>query len=390
VIASSRRLENDRPNLALRLYPLNAEALVARTISALDRRDGDVSLEDIERNVRAVMPLNAGDARVYSLLGEILRRQGQNDAAYAMFDHALTLASTEIHALQWTISRAIETGDYRQAMERLDVLFRRWPERIGPIAVAVPGIFSEPASYVVLLDRIKAVPPWRSKLLDELSGDTAQEPCFAARLLQDLAAGPSPPTPSETARLLASLFKRKQYDLAYRTFLLTLAPQERDLSGFVFDSAFRQGPSDRRFDWVVRQQPGIVVSLPAESGNGSLGEGLSLEFNETPVLRIGLEQYVLLPPGAYEIEIKASAAAADLPKSLMWSLDCLDRSQPVLRADIPGGDYRDRTLRYGFSVPINCLAQVLTLRTSATAESWSNRYSGRILFHHVRISATQT
>lgn len=347
-------------------------------------------LEQMERAVRAAVPLNAGDARIYSLLGEILRRRGQDEAAYAMFDHALVLASTEIHALQWSIQHAVEAGDYRRAAQQLDAMFRRWPERIGPIAAAVPGVFSNAAGYEALLDLVRATPPWRSKLLGELSGDAAGDAGFAARLLQDLAVGPSPPTPAETARLLAGLFKRKQYDLAYRTFLLTLAPQEKDLSGYVFDGGFRQAPSGRRFDWTVRQQPGVTLTLPSGDGRSPSGEGLALEFNETPVLRIGVEQYVLLPPGAYELEVKATAVAADLPKSLLWSLDCIDPGQPVLRADVPPGDYRDRILRYSFSIPQNCPAQVLSLRTKAVAESWSNRYSGRVLFHHIRISAAQT
>lgn len=390
MIASSHHLENDDPQLALTIYPLNAQALVAYTIAELGRRDNDAALQDLEGHVRAAIPFNAGDARIYSLLGEILRRRKESDAAYAMFDHALVLSETEIHALQWAIQRAIEAGDYAQAVKRLDVLFRRWPERIGPIARAFPSIFSKPAGYAVLLDQIEAAPPWRPALLSELSGDKGQDLGFAAQLLQDLAMGSSPPVSSDTAGLLASLFKRKQYDLAYRTFLLTLAPRERELSGYVFDGAFRQGPSERRFDWVKRQQPGVVVTLPAGAGAGSPGEGLSLEFNDTPVMQVGLEQYLLLPPGAYEFEIEASAAAADLPRSLLWNLDCVDGNQPVLRADVPGGDYRGRIFRYGFTIPENCPAQVLTLRTLAMAESWSSRYNGRILFHHISILAAQT
>lgn len=395
-IASSRRLESDDPRLALALYPLNAEALLAQATDALGRAEADAPLgemegplDEIERKVRAAIPLDAGDARIYSLLGEILRRRGQEEAAYAMFDHALVLARTEIHALQWSIQRAVDDGDYRQAVERLDVMFRRWPERIEPLAGALPAVFSSPEGYAALLERIGAGPPWRPRLLSVLGGDAAPDLGFAARLLQDLAVSSLPPTPGETARLLAGLFKRKQYDLAYRTFLLTLAPQEKELSGLVFDGAFRQAPSARRFDWAVRRQPGVTLTLPAGLGDSPSGAGLSVEFNGTPVQRVGVEQYLHLPPGGYEIEIKASAVAAELPKALLWSLDCLDPGQPVLRTDVPAGSYSDRIVAARFSVPQNCPVQLLTLRTNAVAESWSNRYGGRILFHHIRISAVQ-
>ena len=223
-------------------------------------------------------------------------------------------------------------------------------------------------------------------LADFSSGNLA----FTARLLQDLTLGSTPPTNPETAHLLASLFRHKQYDLAYRTFLLTLTPQEKDLSGFVFNGQFRQGPSGRRFDWMIRQQPGIVLTLPAGSADSASGQGLLLEFGGTPVLRIGLEQNLLLPPGAYQLEFSASATGAELPKSLLWAIDCIDPGQPVQRVEVPDGTYQNRTVRGAFTVPQNCPVQNLTLRTNAMVESWSSRYSGRVLFHSIRISAVQS
>jgi hypothetical protein len=190
--------------------------------------------------------------------------------------------------------------------------------------------------------------------------------------------------------VLSALLRQKQYDSAYRTFLLTLAPQEKSLSGFVFDGAFRQAPSGRAFDWAVRQQPGITLTLPAGADNGRAGEGLALEFGETPVLRVGIEQYLLLPPGDYEIEFTASASAVKLPKGLLWTLRCTDTGRPILNLDVPAGDYGNRTVGAKFSVPQNCPLQLLSLRTNAIAESWSERYSGGLIFHDIRISAVQS
>lgn len=389
-IASSRQLEADSPDAALALYPLNAEALLAGTVARLNRQDADGTLEEMEGQVRAAVPANAGDARIYSLLGEILRRQGRIEDAYALFDHALTLASTEIHALQWAVHRAVANGDHDRAVEALDLMFRRWPDRIPLFAAVVPQVFSQPDSYAALLDMIAAAPPWRSGLISALAGPDSENLAFTTRLLQDLALGASPPTLSETGRLIASLFRHKQYDVAYRTFLLTLAPQEKGLSGFVFNGQFRQAPSGRRFDWAVRQQPGVALSLPAGAAGGATGQGLLLEFSGTPVLRVGLEQNLMLPPGAYQIEFTASATGAELPKSLIWAIDCLDPGQPVQRIEVPDGTYQERTIRGEFTIPQNCPLQSLSLRTNAMVESWSDRYGGRVLFHGIRISAVQS
>lgn len=384
MIASSRQLEQTSPQLALKLYPLNADALLAWGIAALGKADGDAP-ETVERNVRAAIPLNAGDARIYSLAGEAMRLRGQKLAAYAMFDHALLLAQTEIHALQWSIQRAAEKHDYREVTNRLDILFRRWPERIGPLSAVLPAIYSDADAYSLMLSQIGSNPPWRTQIVSALTSDKAEDIGFAARLLQNMAVGPSPPTTGETARVLSSLLKREQYDLAYRTFLLTLAPQEKDLSGFVFDGAFRQGPSARAFDWTVRQQPGVGVSLPQPGGTG-----LALDFNDTPVLRIGIDQNLLLPPGGYTLDFVASASSAKLPKGLMWSVRCVKSGNSLLSLDVPEGNYRDQTVEASFSVPRDCPLQVLGLYTNAIAESWSERYSGRVLIQNVRISAVQS
>lgn len=389
-IASSRHLEASNPDAALAFYPLNTEALLAGAVARLNRQDADRAIDKMEEQVRAAVPDNAGDARIYSLLGEILRRRGQTEAAYAMFDHALTLASTEIHALQWSIHRAVTAGDHDKAVAALDVMFRRWPDRIRPFAAAVPQVFSLPDSYAALLETVAQTPPWRTPLIVALADFSSGNLAFTARLLQDLTLGSTPPTNPETAHLLASLFRHKQYDLAYRTFLLTLSPQEKDLSGFVFNGLFRQGPSGRRFDWMIRQQPGIVLTLPAGSADSASGQGLLLEFGGTPVLRVGLEQNLLLPPGAYQMEFAASATGAELPKSLLWAIDCIDPGQPVQRVEVPDGTYQNRTIRGTFTIPQNCPLQSLTLRTNTMVESWSNRYGGRVLFHSIRISAVQS
>lgn len=389
-IASSRQLEKSNPDAALTLYPLNVEALLARTVARLNRPDADVSLDEMEARVRAALPANAADARIYSLLGEILRRRELTEPAYAMFDHALALAKTELHALQWSIHRAVTAGDHDNAIESLDLMFRRWPERIGPFAAAVPQIFSQADSYAAMLETIVQDPPWRRQLIAVLSDFNTGNLTFTARLLQDLALGSAPPSVAETAPLLASLFRHKEYDLAYRTFLFTLRQEEKDLSGFVFNGQFRQGPSGRRFDWAIRQQPGVTITMPAVSRDTGPQQGLLIEFGSTPVIRAGVDQTIMLPPGSFQIEFTATATSAELPKSLLWAIDCLDLRQPVQRVEVPEGTYQARSFQSRFTIPQNCPVQSLTLRTNAIVESWSNRYNGKVLFHDIRITAVQS
>ncbi|MFC5385300.1 tetratricopeptide repeat protein [Aquamicrobium segne] len=387
MIASSRHLEKSNPDVALALYPLNVEALLVEMVGQLNRQETDTSLEEMEAQIRAAVPANAGDARIYSLLGEVLRRGEQVEAAYAMFDHALELASTEIHALQWSVYRAVADADHDKAMEALDLMFRRWPERVGSFASAMPQVFSQENSYAALLEMVAQSPPWRSRLIAELSSYNFENLDFTAQFLQDLASSSAPPSAAETATLLGSLFAHKRYDLAYRTFLFTLAEAEGDLAGFVFNGQFVQNASGRRFDWMIRPQPGVSVTMPFISQDSSLPQGLFIEFGSTPVLRVGVEQTIMLPAGSYELEFTATATSADLPKSLLWAIDCLDPGQPVQRLEVPEGTYQNRSFQTRFTIAQNCPVQSLSLRTNAMVESWSNRYGGKILFHQLRIMA---
>src|SRR5690606_11999775 len=97
-------------------------------------------------------------------------------------------------------------------------------------------------------------------------------------------------------------------------------------------------------------------------------------------------QYIKLPPGSYRLAFKVSAFNAVMPKSLLWSLMCVEPSGAILQAEIPEGDYRDRIINIDFSVSRECPLQMLTLQTRALVESWRNRYKGRVLFHNIRIS----
>jgi len=384
LIALGRNLEVRNPILAATIYPLNVEAKLQHAIQILSTRDSENSEVLVNKNLQALIPYNSGDARLYSLLGESSMRLGNDIAGVENFNHALVLAKTEIHAAQWAAQRAFASKNYDEALKHLDSLFRRWPSQIGLNVPIISEIMSNPDGYVAFLTQIEKMPPWRSPLLSLLSSYNLSSKILAAQLLQDLANGPTPPKSAETARLLLGLFQEKKYDLAYTTFLLTLSTSERDLSGHVFNGNFKKSATNRYFDWAVRQQPGVLITLPVEK------DGLSLEFASTPVTRIGLQQFLKLTPGVYRIELDVSALKAVMPKSLFWSLTCIDTKGPIVQLDVPEGDYKSRSVSVEFRVPANCPLQTLALQTQALVESWNNRYSGRVVFHRMRISKVKT
>ncbi|MCX2697380.1 hypothetical protein [Ochrobactrum chromiisoli] len=376
---SSRYLETRHTNLLLSAPAINVEAVLSYSSRVIASTNSDAQLEEVEQLLRSAIPFNSGDARIYSLLGEIARRKGQSSIEVQMFGHALTLAPTEKFALLWSIQRAVIESDFDTASKKLDLLFRRWPDEIKRLASVIPTLFQSPDAFEIFSEKLSAGPPWRRALINVMSEETSPNKAFTAQLLTELASGRNPPTTEDTRTILASLFKEKAYDLAYQTFLFTLPPDERRLSGYIFDAEFEAASENRIFGWQIRQQPGAKITIPAKQ------KGALIEFANTPIIRLGLQQTLKLPPGSFSLEYSVSATRADMPKALIWNLMCSDPNKNILKSEVPQGDYNDRVIRASFNISEGCHVQTLSLRTTAMVESWNDRYSGQVRFNYIRI-----
>lgn len=381
----SRNLERSSPELSRTLFPLNLEAVLNRAAPLLAGEEPQTDLQSLEPVARGLVPTHAGDARLYSLIGEIRSRAGDSETAFIAFDQAFALSKTEFNALQQTLQRALEQGDLPAALDRLDILFRRWPRQVTLLAPVVLSTFANPEHYPQLLDRLKADPPWRSRLLSVLSGNP-DGLVFLARLVQDLAAGPTLPRSAELAPILARLLASGRHDLAYRTFIMTLTPAEREVAGYIYNGRFLLPPSGRPFDWQIRNHPGVTTTVQSrdEAGRG----GLRLQFGNTPIRDLSVLQVIALPPGSYELEFNVAATDARLPKDLVWRIVCAGSNTVAVEAPVSPGTYKASASRTQFIIPdTGCPLQTLQLITKAIVDNWNDRYSGTVIFDDFRIGA---
>ncbi|MES0157605.1 hypothetical protein NKJ81_29190 [Mesorhizobium sp. M0018] len=384
-IGLSRFLETETPAVSLALDPFNADALIAEITSDLNDTNNPPNLDLLLAKARGALRFDLADARLYSLIGEIKYRQGEQDEAYALFDQARKLSKTEIHALQRSISRAVEIGHLTKAIGEIDILLRRWPDQFPAIADGMPAILSNPDGYQAVLTAIETEAPWRARLIAALS-KTPEGLDFANRLLLDLSGTTAPPKSSELSVVISGYILQKKYEPAYRLFLFSLSDQERKLGGYIFNGTFEPVASGRPFDWQLRDQSGLEVTF-ATSQNAVEGEGgATVRFLNTPVKNTALEQYIELPPGSYRISLAASARNLKLPKELFWSIRCVDPAGEIARFNIPEGTYNRQNLSQDFSVgPAACPLQLLRLQTAAIAESWRFRYVGTLTMHKLSI-----
>jgi tetratricopeptide (TPR) repeat protein len=384
-IGLSRLLEAETPAVALALDPLNVDAMIGEITSDLNDASSAPDLGALADKVENALRFDVGDARLYSLIGEIKYRQGRKDEAYALFDQARKLSKTELHALQRSIGRSVETGDLSRAVGEIDTLLRRWPDQFPAIADGLPLILAKPDGYQAVLTAMTVEAPWRARLFSSLGG-TPQGLDFANRLLLDLAGSGAPPKPDELSAVINGYLRQKEYESAYRQFLFSLSDQERKLGGYIFNSTFEPVFSGKPFDWQVRDQSGLEITFAASQSAIEGEGGATVRFLNTPVKNMAIQQYIELPPGSYKISLIASARNLKLPKGLFWSIRCVDPAGEIARFNIPEGNFNRQNLSQEFSVgPIACPMQLLRLETAAIAESWRFRYGGTLIMHKLSI-----
>lgn len=325
----------------------------------------------------AVSPL---DARFHSLLAELRLRSGDDEEAHRLFRQAHRLSHTEVHALQYLVAHAIETGGYAEAVEYIDVLLRRWPSRADTLLPLLPQLLTHESAYAAIAGAMAADAPWRSRLLNGLARQD-EGLGFAYQLLLELADTMHPAGQGEIAAVIRGFMSAKRYEEAYRLFRFTTPLEERAMAGFIYNSAFLPSSLGALpFSWQHRNTRAAEIRL---SAGGAL-PGASVRFLSAPAKDIVLHQTLVLAPGRYRLVADVDASSLLAPRSLYWRIRCQDQREELLRLDIPEGSYLGRRLEADFDVT-KCALQRIELATDVIAESWQNRYSGQVRFHFVTI-----
>lgn len=375
----SRSIEEDAPEIALLVNPLNAQARVNALLTALNDADA-LPPEQLLDTAVSGLTTSPVDARFHSLLAELRLRLGEEEEAHRLFRQAHRLASTEIHALQHLFVHAVENGDYAEAIAHMDVLMRRWPAKAGALSPLLPQLLSQEGAYAATAEAMRSGVPWRGRVI---AGLARQEEGLgiAYQLLLGLDDPGHPPRPDEVASVIRGYVAAKRFEDAYRLFRFTLPEEERALTGFVHNNSFVPVSSTAPFSWQYRNTRAAEVRLSAEPSSA----GATVRFLNAPAREVALNQTLLLPPGRYRLVTEVDASSLRAPRSLYWQIEC---SQPqrkeLLRLAVPEGNYQNRRLEAEFEVE-GCELQRIGLATDVVTDSWQNRYSGHARFRTLTI-----
>ncbi len=341
-------------------------------------------LERLGAEIQALRQLSPQDARFDSLMANLRLLEGREKEAGELFDMALAKAPTEHNALLHKIDEQVKAGDYEQVLKYIDILLRRWPEEFERLKPMLLGIAGKDGAGQLMLELLASRPPyWRQVLKLYLTTHAGLD--LAKRLLLMAHSEGSPLPEKDAANILYALLRAGKAPAAYRTFLLTLKPEEKTRMGYVFDPGFTAKADLRPFTWSVRNTADADVTLPWRGGRET--GGLMVQFRNAPTRLATIRQILMLPPSSYKLRVRATARLLTAPRGLFWDIQCREKNgKSLVRLQIPEGSYKNRTLETTFSVPAACLTELLVLRTGLSTPTWSARYQGEAIFHEVTIT----
>lgn len=297
------------------------------------------------------------DVRALRVLGLAVASTDANTA-----DDLLTLAGNwslrddPSHA--WLIQRRLEQGDYAGAFAHADALARR-REDVRPRIFSMFNVAAveDPRSVAFLIARLAANPNWRGAYLNGLRSAEAG-PQIQAVIALGLEGGPGRLTNPELEAMYGEWVREGRL-LGVRELRRRLRrPPPTPLQG----GGFEVVDSPLPFNWQTESGPGAQAEISARADSQS--KALFVETDGFSSRTVAT-QLLLLDQGYYSFGGRYLHETGGREPRMAWSIRCVETSSviatwaPTSTEEEPAWKFEEMT----FSVPENCSAQRLELRT---------------------------
>lgn len=300
-------------------------------------------------------PLSVAGLRT---LGLFAASDGYADRADQIMSIAAKRSRRDVALQSWLIERRLAQGRYAEGVHHADALMRRAPTSSLTLVPMLAATVDDPSAASSLATSLAAMPPWRTRMLREL---TMVSPLAAREVLVSLRSTASPPTAKEVQPYLGLLIGARQFAEAYSDWLILSPEADR---GRPHDGGFRGTRAASPFNWSLPSSSGATSELtdaPDHPGSGSLLVSYD-GFSAPPMPR----QLLALPAGSYQLTGQAYAMIPEAHQRLRWRLSCADGGALLGTAGSAGaaGDWVD--IETSFVVPREgCAAQWLALQPMA-------------------------
>jgi hypothetical protein len=263
----------------------------------------------------------------------------------------------------WLMQRAVEQGRWDEAMRHADAMLRTdadgalRPELFRLLDIMAADGVSRPA----LVRGLAARPWWREAWLVHLETAPAASPSAmsveAARaVLMALAAGPTPPQPSEYVPYIQALVGRGDYHEALTEWRAFARRPDAGLP--LRDADFAHAQDGSPFDWSSAAGVGASSEVVVP-GAPVAGRALRIDYDGFSAAS-PTAQVLVLAPGRYRFAWRERVIG---PPRLAWRIRCLGASSAVLVPPWPTGSGATgwSARAADFAVPADCPAQQLEL-----------------------------
>lgn len=337
---------NDFVEAVKKLAPDERAALIAVEVARLTSEPLDV--ESIN-NIAILEALGDHPEKSESVVVEAARR-------------SLRDSQSQLSAMNILLNKR----QYKQALFHIDGLLRSRPKLTDQLFKVLAQMQRDPGGLASVAAVLKDNPPWRGNFLRSvLANDADGQGAF--QLLAAIRKSGGKISDEELGYFIGIQITKKNYELAYFTWLDSLDEQDLRNVSFIYDGKFEHQTRNQYFDWTFYKYPNAEIGVSADPGEPS-----------NQVLRLGflggrdafghVRQYLKVAPGDYEFKGRWKARDFKSPAGLRWQFYCVDGAAIPTSGKVLAST--DTWESFGFAVKIpsdKCETQMLQLQSASSA-----------------------
>lgn len=337
-----------------------------------DQAQTAAELATIRSLAEAALAAEPMSARALAIMGQVAAEGGDAQRAEELMSKAVKLSRHEVSALHAMFVYRLAAKDYEGAIQHADALLRTRYSLHELVVPQLTRMLEAGEGSAPLVKHLAARPVWRGLFFDTmvLYITDARTPLSLMIALKDSA---GPPDEPEVAHYERFLISKSLHELAYYTWLQFLPPERLAGARLIYNGDFTAAPTGNPFDWTITAGTGVNVEIAPrpDADSGAANPALRVEFGSGRVQMGKVVQIVMLAPGPQILRYKYRGEMT-ARRGLKWTLSCA-QGTPALLAESPmfiGQQRAWREIEVPFTVPDQgCRSQTLQLVHDARSAS---------------------
>ena len=322
---------------------------------------------DEQAALRGMLDENPAEIGALLALAQERDKAGDSAGASKAYRTALGLAPLGREVLALAAAHFLRQDD-PAGLELLGRLVANYPDTRGRAFPVMAELLARERFQGAFAKVASQNPAWLAPFMADACA-RGTDPAILVPLVMQSSA--SPATAPAAACVMDRLRSVGRWDEAYHLWLNLLPKERRARLGFVFNGGFEALPENAGFDWLMQQAPEKQAGHTAEVVRMPGAEGqrvLRVAYNGKRQSGVPARQYLLLPPGDYELTGLARPEGIKAARGIHWTVRCMEGAKVgaiVAKSErfLGSSDWR----RFAMDVPVDgaCAGHVLQLEPVA-------------------------